>query len=237
LFFNQKLRSKIGMDGLFLPIDYNNVMFSSARSMARYGLLVQNGGWWANTPVLNDPAYFQQMVNTSQDLNLSYGYLWWLNGKASYMVPGLQFMFPGQPCPDAPADMYAAMGKNGQFIDVVPSMGLVLVRMGNAPDGSEVPYVLNNQIWQRLNEVMCDPSDVDEAGNSLIVNLLPNPATCTVAVEAPAGAVVVLYDWSGKQVAEPSEVEELSVAHLPKGTYFVRVFAEGKLAARKLVVQ
>ena len=42
--------------------------------------------------------------------------------------------------PSAPNDMIAALGKNGQFINVVPSMKLVFIRMGDAPDNSMVPF-------------------------------------------------------------------------------------------------
>ena len=38
--------------------------------------------------------------------------------------------------PDAPADTYNALGKNDQLINVSPSEGLVLVRMGNAAEES-----------------------------------------------------------------------------------------------------
>lgn len=40
--------------------------------------------------------------------------------------------------PQAPADMYQAMGKNGQFLMVVPSKGLVIIRMGAYPDNMPV---------------------------------------------------------------------------------------------------
>jgi len=36
----QKLKRPTGMTGLFVPVDYNNVYFSNARSMARFGLLI-----------------------------------------------------------------------------------------------------------------------------------------------------------------------------------------------------
>lgn len=36
----QKLKNPTGMTGSFIPIDYNNVFFSNARSMARFGLLI-----------------------------------------------------------------------------------------------------------------------------------------------------------------------------------------------------
>ena len=95
---------KTGITGLWVKVDYNNILWSKARSMARFGILVQNSGTWNTTPVLTEPAYFQQMLNTSQDLNKSYGYLWWLNGKESFRLPGLQINFAGPLFPDAPTD-------------------------------------------------------------------------------------------------------------------------------------
>lgn len=100
------------------------------------------------------PAYFDAMVNTSQNLNLSYGYLTWLNGKASAMEPGLQRVFNQFLTPSAPADMFAAMGKNGQIINVVPGKGLVVIRMGDAPDTASVPLSFQENLWQELNKVI-----------------------------------------------------------------------------------
>ena len=94
------------------------------------------------------------MVNTSQNLNLSYGYLTWLNGKASAMVPGLQTVVNQFLTPSAPADMFAAMGKNGQIINVVPGKGLVVVRMGDAPNTASVPLTFHANMWKGLNKVI-----------------------------------------------------------------------------------
>lgn len=95
------------------------------------------------------------MVTPSQSLNESYGYLWWLNGQNTFMVPGLQFKFPGSYNPSAPDDMFAALGKNGQMLNIVPGQNLITVRMGNAPNAGFVPVVFNDTIWQHLNEIMC----------------------------------------------------------------------------------
>lgn len=151
-----KIKSKIGMTGLWLTVDYDNVYYSKARSMARFALLVQNNCIWNGDTVLRDPVYKQQMLNSSQSINPAYGYLWWLNGKGSFMLPGVQFSFPGSYAPDAPADMYAALGKNGQIASIAPSKGLVVIRMGNPPGESiEVPSQFCNSIWKNLNYVMC----------------------------------------------------------------------------------
>jgi len=153
-YFADKLASKIGMDGQWIRIDDNNVFFSTARSMARFGLLMANDAQWNGQPVLTDAAYYTASVNTSQNLNLSYGYLWWLNGKASYRLPTTQTLLPGSLAPDAPADMVAAMGKNGQFLNIVRSKNLIMVRLGDSPDNSEIVPVYQNEIWKRLKLVI-----------------------------------------------------------------------------------
>ena len=85
-YFQQKIRDRIGMNGLWIKSpNSNNVFYSNARSMARFGLLMLNKGKWDNTAILSDTNYFNAQVNTSQNLNLSYGFLTWLNGKTSFM--------------------------------------------------------------------------------------------------------------------------------------------------------
>lgn len=85
-----KLKSKTGMTGFWTFVGYDNVFFSKVRSMARFGLLIQNNCIWNTDTLLYDTAYIHQMTNTSQSPNLSCGYLWWLNGKSSYMLPNSQ---------------------------------------------------------------------------------------------------------------------------------------------------
>jgi CubicO group peptidase (beta-lactamase class C family) len=86
-YFQEKIRDRIGMKGLWIPVGYNNVYYSNARSMARFGLLLLNKGKWDQTMILSDTTYFADQTTSSQNINLSYGYLTWLNGKASYMLP------------------------------------------------------------------------------------------------------------------------------------------------------
>ncbi len=153
-YFNSHLRDPIGMDGFWSYIDFDHVYFSTARSMARFGLMILAEGKWEDQGIMNDPLYLSEMINTSQDLNPSYGYLWWLNGKASLMVPGLQRVIPMSLTPNAPADMFAAMGKNGQLINIVPSLDLVMVRMGDNPDNSLVPVNFQNSLWEMLDRLI-----------------------------------------------------------------------------------
>ncbi|HRP51998.1 MAG TPA: serine hydrolase [Fluviicola sp.] len=151
----QKISSKIGMSGLFIQIGYNHIFVSNPRSMARFGLLLSQNGFWNGTPILNDPTFLAEMTNSSQLLNPSYGYLTWLNGKSSFMIPQSQFVFNGSLCPNAPADMFAAEGKNAQIINVCPSDSLVLIRMGATMGNSLVGTQYNDTIWQYMNRLSC----------------------------------------------------------------------------------
>lgn len=151
-YFQEKIRDKIGMNGLWIKSpNSNNVFYSNARSMARFGLLLLNKGYWGTIPILDDQNYFNNQINTSQNINLSYGYLTWLNGKSSHMLPSTQFVFSDELIPNAPSDLFAALGKNDQKIYVIPSKNLVIIRMGNSA-GNPFASVsaFDNELWGKL---------------------------------------------------------------------------------------
>jgi len=153
-YFNSKLRDKIGMNGAWVQNGGLSVYWSNTRSMARFGLLIYGKGKWGNTEIVPE-SYLYEATNTSQDINKAYGYLWWLNGKASYHLPSLQLQFNGPLIPNAPSDMYSALGKNDQKIYVVPSKKLVIVRMGDSADG--VNFALSNfdnEVWAKINDLI-----------------------------------------------------------------------------------
>lgn len=155
-YFGSKLKDRIGMTGQWLSTNgSNNVYWSTARSMARFGLLNLNNGIWGNTTVLNDPEYVQAMKNTSQELNESYGYLWWLNGKETAMVPQSQMVFNLPLMTKAPNDLYAGLGKDDQKLYVVPSQNLVVVRMGDDTGVATLgPSSFDNELWEQLNAII-----------------------------------------------------------------------------------
>ena len=153
-YFNLKLRDKIGMTGSWVQSGDNSVYWSTTRSMARFGLLALNNGNWNGSQIINSN-YFNNATSTSQNINLSYGYLWWLNGKTSYHMPQSQLQFPGKLIPNAPDDMYCALGKNDQKIYVVPSRKIVIIRMGNAADNVNLALSdFDNVLWQKINVVI-----------------------------------------------------------------------------------
>jgi CubicO group peptidase (beta-lactamase class C family) len=144
----QKLYDKIGMPQSFW---FDGVMYCTTREAARFGSLILKKGIWDGSTILQDSNYFASMINSSQTLNNSYGYLWWLNGKSSYMVPTLQAVFPGSMAPNAPADMIMALGKDDKKIYVVPSLNLVVVRLGDAAGTPTLgPSSFDNEFWGKL---------------------------------------------------------------------------------------
>ncbi|MFD0864171.1 serine hydrolase domain-containing protein [Sungkyunkwania multivorans] len=154
-YYNNKVRNRIGMQGTWLSIGYANIYYSNARSLARFGLLNLNKGRWGGEAILDDTEYFSSMISSSQDLNKAYGYLWWLNGKENYRVPGLASQFTGPLIPSAPDDLYAGLGKDDQKLYIVPSEDLVIVRMGD--DGGQTllgPSSFDELLWQKLNAVL-----------------------------------------------------------------------------------
>lgn len=154
-YFNVKIRDKIGMQGSWIKTGYLNLYFSNARSMARFGLLNLNKGVWDNTPILDDSVFFTDMSTTSQELNKSYGYLWWLNGKSSFRIPGSEELYPGKLIPNAPDDLIAGLGAFDQKLYVVPSKGLVIIRMGDSANEDELgPTSFDNDLWAKLNDVI-----------------------------------------------------------------------------------
>lgn len=150
-YFNTKLRDKLGMEGTWFTSGNNQVYSSTTRSMARFGLLALNKGNWNGQQIVNE-AYFNEATSTSQNINLAYGYLWWLNGKASYHLPQSQLQFNGSIIPSAPNDMFMALGKNDQKIYVIPSKKMVVIRMGESADNVSMALsTFDNELWQKIN--------------------------------------------------------------------------------------
>jgi CubicO group peptidase (beta-lactamase class C family) len=236
-FTNTRLKNKTGMTGTWIKVGYNNVFFSTARSMARFGILIHNDAVWNAQVVLGDAAYFNQMISTSQNLNQAYGYLWWLNGTDSYMLPGIQNVFNGSAMPDAPDDMVAALGKNGQILNVSPSTGFTVVRMGNLPTQNIfVPNVYNNQIWEYINQLACGNTGVETTSPNSDLLLFPNPVYDKLYLHQmlEGAAEIKIYDATGRMVLKPDYSEKaIHVGGLPGGIYTLTVSDGGQnLSAR-----
>lgn len=240
-YITQKLKVPTGMNGAFYKLDFDNLFISTPRSMARFGLLILNKGKWNTTTIMTDTNYFNQMVNTSQQLNKSYGYLWWLNGKSSFMVPSLQLVFPSMISPNAPLDMFAAIGKNGQLINVVPSQKLVFIRMGNSPNGDDVSFLLNDTIWQKMNRLVCNPTSTNILNQEKNITIYPNPANESITIKYENQYFnVELYNIIGNKISTKSSClnsEIINTKDLKSGVYFLKILSDNKqINIQKIVI-
>lgn len=109
--------SEISQDATGNTTTYIGVQ-ASCRDLARFGHLFAAQGEWAGEQLLS-PAFVQEATSASQELNPRYGLLWWLNDT--------EFQRLARSGPD---DMFAATGLGSQYIDVFPSSGIVVTRLG-----------------------------------------------------------------------------------------------------------
>lgn len=102
---------------------------STARDLARFGELVTGDGAWNGRRLIGAGA-LRTLITPSQEMNPSYGLLWWTNARpgADAFGRGEAYRFPS-----APRDTVAALGAGGQAILIVPSRKLIVVRQGDAP--------------------------------------------------------------------------------------------------------
>ena len=150
---NEILLNKIGINN---AIWYNYIMLATTRDAAKFGSFILQKGNWNGNQIITNQDYFTAMTNTSQNLNLSYGYLWWLNGKSSTMVPTLQTVYPVSLASNAPADMIMALGKDDKKIYVIPSLDVVVARLGDNATGNSLlgPSSFDNELWGKLKLAM-----------------------------------------------------------------------------------
>ena len=131
---------------LTASVDANRIGFATtARDLARFGLLILADGTWKETALISDARLIDDMLKSSQRLNPAYGLLWWLNGKEKFLRAG-RGSGSGSLVPTAPDDMVAAQGALGRKCYVVPSLGLVVTRLGDAPDPG-----FDREFWRRLS--------------------------------------------------------------------------------------
>jgi len=139
------LWSRIGMHATWAhdraghPTAYANVL-ATCRDHARLGYLYLHGGRWGAEQVVSS-AWVRQALTPSQPYNRAYGLLFWLNGERPAMDAMMQ-PFPERLVPFAPPDLFAARGFGNQFVDVLPSRDLVVVRFGADPTAHFDPAAL-----------------------------------------------------------------------------------------------
>ena len=102
--------------GVFVGSSY---FYASARDWARLGQLMLNQGVINGERIVSAEWVARSVAPNDSVNEKAYGYQWWLNrGDAQLRWPGL------------PEDAYAAQGNRQQWVMVIPSQELVIVRLG-----------------------------------------------------------------------------------------------------------
>ncbi len=132
-FAQERLFGPLGMQQVTMETDETGTpigahyILATARDWARLGLLYLNGGMTMNGERLLPENWVRW--STQPTLNTDYGAGWWLNRRGPG-APGPTHDMPLMP--DVPADAFYALGNLGQYVVVVPSKKLVVVRLGRA---------------------------------------------------------------------------------------------------------
>ena len=119
----RELIDKIAMNSMLLEADLSGTYvgssygWASTGDWAKFGLLYLNRGYW-NGEQLFSQGWSDYVSKPTKNSNGTYGAHFWLNANGKY--------------PDVPRDLYSANGYQGQFVFIIPSKELVVVRTGLA---------------------------------------------------------------------------------------------------------
>ncbi len=139
----ERLFEPLGMTSVVMERDQagnfigSSYIVATARDFAKFGEFFLAGGktpagkqllpkeWIA---MAGTPSPAMEHLRLDHNPAEGYGYGWWVNRPN----PGAQL---GKTAADLPADAYCAIGHDGQYLIVVPSWDLVVVRLGNDRKG------------------------------------------------------------------------------------------------------
>ena len=119
----RELIDRIGMHSMLIETDLagnfvgSSYGWASTRDWAKFGLLYLRRGDWNGTRIF-DPAWVDYITRPTEHSDGEYGAHFWLNAGGKY--------------PDAPRDLFSANGYQGQYVFIIPSRDLVVVRTGLA---------------------------------------------------------------------------------------------------------
>ncbi len=120
--------ASIGMRSTVAETDWrgnyilSSQVWATARDLARFGMLYLDNGVWNGTRILpeNWRAYVATPSGPQPPGDFGYGAGFWLMNRSE----------------GVPADTFAAFGNRGQYVVIVPSRTIVIVRRGEDPHGT-----------------------------------------------------------------------------------------------------
>ena len=163
-FPRRALFDRVGMSSAVMETDAvgtflgSSFMFATARDWARFGLLYLQDGVWSGTRILPEGWVAFSLAPAPGSPDGQFGAHFWRRIPKEFRCEGGM--------PELPSDAFHAVGHEGQFVTVVPSRKLVLVRLGS----SRYPCSWNHQKFVALvvdavggeRRVDADPSRTNE---------------------------------------------------------------------------
>lgn len=120
-FWYSAVIDKIGMNSMIVEQDMkgnfvgSSYGWASARDWSKFGLLYLHKGNWNGEQIL-DASWVKYSATPTNTSNGNYGAQFWLNAGGKF--------------PDVPRDMFYCSGYQGQMVAIIPSLDMVIVRMG-----------------------------------------------------------------------------------------------------------
>jgi CubicO group peptidase (beta-lactamase class C family) len=136
-----ELIDKIGMNSMLFETDMegnyvgSSYAWATARDWAKLGLLYLHKGNWNGTQIFNK-SWADYVAKPTKASNYSYG--------GHFRTTTLDGF------PNVPNDMYFAYGYHGQFTMVIPSMDLVVVRLGLTHEDKKYIYAYADQLIKNI---------------------------------------------------------------------------------------
>jgi CubicO group peptidase (beta-lactamase class C family) len=127
-FPRRELFEPIGMSGAVIELDASGTfvgssfMYATARDWARFGQLYLHDGIWAGRRILPEGWVKYTTTPAPASANKEYGAHFWLKIPKEYRSNKGKDGLPG--------DAFHAVGHEGQFLTIIPSRSLVVVRLG-----------------------------------------------------------------------------------------------------------
>ncbi len=124
-FWYSSLIDKIGMHSMIVETDMagnfvgSSYSWATARDWSKFGLLYLHKGNWNGVQIF-DESWSKYVATPTNGSKGDYGGHFWLNAGGRY--------------PDAPRDLYSSNGFQGQKVFIIPSLDMVIVRMGLSED-------------------------------------------------------------------------------------------------------
>jgi CubicO group peptidase (beta-lactamase class C family) len=133
---------------LFKPLNITNIewqqdrdgytstawgLYTTVRDYAKFGYLFLNKGRWEGRQIVPEQ-WVEKSTQTDTSVKMwdAYGYLWHVN-----LPYRLQWTKSPVPSDSIPSDGYMAEGVLGQYIFIIPSKDILIVRVGNDKTGGK----------------------------------------------------------------------------------------------------